>query len=148
MKEFVTAAKDGFGEVDDEDAIVFKHDDREVTFFKPATGQMAIMMAMAGRDMGSKEAGQFINLFFSLMDDDTSRYFESRLMDRKDPFDLDSEGGIFDIWYELGEEWSARPTKKPADYQPPRRATGKPSTAPTRAKVSTSSKRRSTASSQ
>jgi hypothetical protein len=148
MKEFITAAKDDIGVVNEDEAITFKHDGREVTFYQPSTGQVAIMMAMSGRDMKGKEAGTFINLFFGMMEEDTARYFESRLMDRTDSFDLDSEGGIFDIWTELSEEWSARPTKEPADFQPPQRATGKRSTAPTRAKGSTSSRSRSTASSR
>jgi len=140
MKEFVTAAKDTFGEVDDDDKITFLHDGREVTFFTPSDGQLAIMLNMGGREMDPKMAGTFIQLWFSMMDDDTLRYFQSRLMDRNDrAFDLDSEGGVFDIFESLVEEWSARPTKQPSDFQPSQRATGRKSTATTRVKARTSS---------
>lgn len=143
MREFVTAAKDTLGEVDEDSIITFKHDGRDVTFFEPSTGQQAIMLTMGRRDMDKKQAGQFIALFFEMMDEETERYFEGRLMDRRDTFDLDGEGGIMDIFEGLIEEWSGKDTKQPSDYQPPRRATGRASTGGTRAKASTSSRSRS-----
>lgn len=148
MREFTTAVVEEGLEVDEEDVTTFKHDGREVTFYRPGTGQEALMLSMSQRDMEAKDAASFINLFFSLMDSDTYKYFEKRLMDRNDPFDLDSEGGIFDLFIGLSEEWSGRPTKEPSDYQPPQQATGKKSTASTRAKASTSSSSRSRASSR
>lgn len=148
MKEFFTAAKDSLGEVNEDDVITFLHDGTEVTFFQPSAGQQAIMLSMGGRTMTGKTAGTFIELFFSAADDATQRYMQTRLLDRHDPFDLDSEGGIFDLFEALIEEWSGRPTKQPSDYQPPQRATGKRSTASTRAAASTSSRSRSAASSQ
>lgn len=148
MKEFLTAARDTIGEVDEDKVLTFKHDERECIFYEPSAGQQAILLSMARRDMDPKSAGTFIALFFEMMDDDTQRYFETRLMDRKDTFDLNSEGGIFDIWEWLAEQWSARPTKQPSDYQPPRRATGRASTATTPARASTSSRSRSRVSSQ
>lgn len=148
MREFVTAAKDTIGEVDEDDAIVFKHDNREITFFQPSSGQQAMMLSMGGREMDLKAAGVFIQLFFEMADDDTQRYLQTRLMDRKDTFDLNSDGGIFDLWEALTEEWSARPTKEPSDFQSPRRATGKASTGSSRVRASTSSRSRSAGSSQ
>jgi hypothetical protein len=148
MKEFVTAAKDTLGEVDEESVITFLHDGREVVFYEPGSGQAAIMMTMTRGEVDAEKASTFLSLFFELMDDDTRRYFEDRLMDRRDPFDLDSEGGVFDLWEYLMGEWSARPTKQPSDYQKPRSATGKASTARTSAKARTSSASRSRASSQ
>jgi hypothetical protein len=149
VKEFLTAAKDSIGNVDEEEAVTFLHDGREVKFYKPSPGQAAIMMTMGGREMDAQSAGLFIQLFLELMDDDTRRYFTGRLLDRKDAFsNLNSEGGMFDIWEALTEDWSARPTKQPSDYQPPRRSGGKTSTASSRAKGSTSSRSRSTDSSR
>ena len=149
MLEFVTAAQEHLDEFDEDNAITFKHDDREVTFFQPSTGQLAIMTSLTSSEMDVNTTGQFIQLFFGMMDEDTQKYFRSRLLDRYDPFEMDGKGGIVDIFVGLTKEWSGgRPTKEPADYQPPRRATGKPSTASTRAKGSTSSRSRSRASSQ
>lgn len=148
MREFYTAVKDDLGEVDESDQIRFLHDGTEVVFNKPSNGQMALMLSMGGRKTGTTEmAGNFIALFIELADKETQRYLQSRLLDRNDTFDLDGPGGIFDIWEGLTEEWSGHPTKQPSDYQPPRRATGRSSTAPSRAKGSTSSRSRSTASS-
>jgi hypothetical protein len=147
VKDFITAAKDDLGEVNEEDVISFKHDDREVVFFVPSTGQQAIMLSMGGRDMDPKVAGTFIHLFFEMMDDDTQRYFNTRLMDRNDPFDLDTEGGVFDIFDEITKEWSGKAKKRPSDFQKSQSTTGRASTGRTRARASTSSRSRSTASS-
>ena len=149
MKEFVTAVREeNAPAVDIDDEIKFKHDGREVTFLKPSLGQLTIMMNMGRRDLDIKELGTFVALFFELMDDETQRHFQTRLMDRKDTFDLDGEGGIFEIWETLIEEWSGRPTKKPTDYVAPRRSTGGRSTGTSRAKGSTSSASRSRATSR
>lgn len=143
MKEFITDAIEDIGVVDEEDVIEFKHDGRDVTFYVPSTGQQAIMLSMGGRGMDTKAAGTFIALFFEMADDETQRYFNTRLMDRKDPFDLRGNGGIFDIFDHLTEQWSGKAKKQPADYQKPRSATGRASTARTRVKASTSSRSRS-----
>lgn len=148
MKEFITAAQEDLGEVDENDVIEFKHDGRDVRFFVPSTGQQAIMLSMGGRDMDTRAAGTFISLFFEMADDESQRYFQTRLMDRDDrAFDLDTDGGIFDIFDYLTEQWSGKAKKQPSDYQKPQQETGRASTARTRAKASTSSRSRSRASS-
>lgn len=149
MQDFVTAVEEELeeGEEAEVPSVTFKHDEREVTFFKPSTGQMALMMSMGGREMDLKTAGNFIALFLEMADDETQRYFQTRLLERPKPgqkvFDLASQGGIYDIFEKLGEHWGGKKSKSPSDYQSPRRATGKASTAPTRARASTSSRSRS-----
>lgn len=147
MREFVTAARDTF-EQEPQSEITFKHDGREVTFYEPASGQLVIMMGFGRGEIDHRQAATFIALFFSMMDEETVTYFQDRLMDAKDPFDIDSEGGIFDLWEGLVEQWSARPTREPSDYQSTRKPTGRASTASARAKASTSSTSRSRASSR
>jgi hypothetical protein len=148
VKEFITAARDDLGEVDEDDVIEFKHDGREVRFFVPSTGQQAIMLSMGGRDMDAKAAGTFIALFFEMADHDTQRYLQTRLMDRDDKgFDLDTEGGVFDLFEYISEQWSGKAKKQPSDYQKPQSTTGRALTASTRVKASTSSRSRSRASS-
>jgi len=147
MKEFLTAAKDTLGEVDEESKITFKHDGRDITFFEPSTGQQAIMLSMGGRTMDVKTMGTFIQLFFEMADNDTARYLQGRLLDREDTFDVGGEGGIFDLFEAITEEWSARPTREPSDSRSQRRATGRASTASSRVKASTSSGSRTRASS-
>lgn len=149
MKDFVTAAKGSIGKKrDPKTATKFKIDGFPVTFYEPMPGQAAIMMTMGTRDVNLEASGLFIQLFFDLMDDATRRHLTTRLLDADDPFELESEGGIFDIWENLIKEWSGKKaTKLPSDFQAPRRATGNASTASTRVKAPTSSRSRSRASS-
>lgn len=146
MKDFIAAVKDEDDLEVEEDGTSFKHWDTDVTFFQPSEGQMLMMLSMGGRSMSKKQIGNFIHLFIELGDDDTQRYFQDLLMDRKSGFTVTGDGGLFDIWEELVEEWSGKDSEKPSDSPAPRRATGRASTASTRAKGSTSSRSRSTAS--
>lgn len=143
MKEFVTAAKGRATERNEDDAITFLHNGTEVKFYRPNDAQQAMMLAMGGRSMSLKAAGTFIHLFIELGDDDTQRYFQDIMLDATSGFDLKEEGGLFDIWEYLTEQWSGKASKQPSDYQPPRRKTGRSSTGSTRAKASTSSASRS-----
>lgn len=137
MQEFITAAREDFDPEADE-SVTFKHDGREVTFFKPTSAQFALVAA-ASQGSDWDQAGGFLSTFFAMAEEDTHRYFWARLMDRKDPFDIDGDAGVAAIMQYLLEHWSARPTKQPSDFQRPRSATGSRSTATTRAKGSTSS---------
>jgi len=149
MQDFVTAVEEELedGEEAEVESVTFKHDEREVTFFKPSTGQMALMMSMGGREMDLKTAGNFIALFLEMADDDSQRYFQTRLLERPQPgkpvFDLASEGGIYDIFEKLGEHWGGKKSKQPSDYRKPRSGTGKRSTATTPVRARTSSRSRS-----
>jgi hypothetical protein len=142
LKDFIAAAKSELGEPTDENPITFNHWGREVTMFEPSDGQQAIMLSMGGRTMDARTAGTFIHLFIELGDDDTQRYFQDLLMDRKSGFGLTTPDGIFDIWENLMEEWSGKDTKPASASPAPRRATGRASTGTTRAKASTSSRSR------
>ena len=148
MKEFVTAARPTAGKIDKTSKVTFKHDGKEVTFFEPDAGTLAIMAMISNQKMSVQNMGTFIEFIFNVMDPPTQIYFRQRLMDTDDPFGLDGKGGLMDIFKSLTEEWSARPTKKPSDFQPARRATGRGSTGTTPVKASTSSRSRSRASSQ
>lgn len=147
MREFVTSALEDF-RPEEQKEIVFTHDGREVVFYEPGSGQAALMLTFGRGSRDHEQVANFLAMFFELMDSETARYFQSRLMNPKDPFDVDTPGGIFDMWEALIEEWSARPTREPSDYQPPRKPTGRASTASTRAAASPSSPSRSRASSR
>lgn len=148
IKKFVTAAADSITEVDPDDVVEIDLDDRIIAFYRPSAAQAAIMMTAGRNPNDAEQVRLFMTLFLELMDEEDARYIEGRLLSRRDPFDLDSEGGLFDMWEHLTESWSGKASKQPADYQKPRRATGKSSTATTRAKASTSSGSRGRASSQ
>lgn len=129
VKEFVTAAKATEGEetgVLGSDLVVTV-DGREILFFAPTEGQLALFMA--GASDSTSQVGSIastINFFFSLLDDENVRYFKVRLFDRRDPF---SAVDVVDIVEYLVGEWSARPTKQPSDYMPSQSSTGQRSTA-------------------
>lgn len=147
MKEFITAAN-GF-KPESEDAFEFMLDGREMVIYHPNTAQLAIMMTITRGELGKEQASTFMQLFFSLFEGEDAAYLQGRLMNRRDPFDLDSEGGMLDIWEALLADVTAnRPPASPTDFQPSQRATGRGSTASSRAKASTSSRSRSRASSQ
>lgn len=148
MKEFVTAAEREPA-YDESRVTTFIHDGREVTFYEPTPSQYSLLQTLAvGERDDARAVRTFLAMFMELADDDTQRYFEGRLLSRTDTFDLDGEGGVFEIWQYLSEEWSARPTKQPSDYQSSRSRTGRSSTATSRAKASTSSRSPSRATSQ
>jgi hypothetical protein len=149
VQDFVT---DALATPAADDAITFKHDGRDVTFYSPTTGQFAVMLMLSAKVVNQEDKSNvdpqllstFIEFFFELMEDDTAKYFRHRLLDRKDSFELDSVGGVSDIFKALFGEWSAnRPTRKPSGSQPARRATGKGSSGTSRASASTSSPSRS-----
>ena len=144
MKEFIKAAKDDDNIVDDGEKTTFPHWGRDVTFYQPSDGQQLMMLAMGGRGMSKEAAGRFIQLFIELGDDDTQQYFHDLMMDRNSGFDLKSEGGLFDVWEALMEEWSGKDSEKPSASRNSPSATGKGSTAPSRRRASTSSVSRST----
>lgn len=148
MKEFVTAAKPTAGKIDKGSVIETTHDGTVVRFFEPDPGSLAVMAMVSNQKMTVANMGVFIEFIFNCMAPETQLYFRKRLMDTDDPFGLDGEGGLMDIFKTLTEEWSARPTKSPSGSQPARRATGRASTGATRAKGSTSSVSRSRASSR
>lgn len=146
MREFIAAAKPEL--LEDADIIEFDHEGTLVRFFEPKTAHLGIMMSMTARRITPSTAGQFIALMFEMMDQETETYFQQRLMDRRDSFDLDGENGLMAVFEGLVEEWSARPTKEPSDFQPPQRRTGNKSTATSRVKAPTSSNSRSRATSR
>lgn len=158
MKEFFTRelTPKEREDLNGSDRLQFMHDGTEVVFFYPGPGQLAALLQLSSqvRAKGSDNVDPqvllaYIELFFGLMDAPSQRYFRTRLLDRTDPFELDSEGGVNEILNALIEDWTAgRPTKESRGSQPSRRATGKGSTATTRAKASTSSPSRSRASSR
>lgn len=129
IKEFVTSAEHA---ADSDEALLTKDiavtvDGREVLFFAPTEGQLALFMAGASDSTSQMSSiASTINFFFSLLDEENIRYFKVRLFDRNDKF------GAVDVVklveYLVGE-WSARPTKQPSDFMPSQSPTGQRSTA-------------------
>jgi hypothetical protein len=125
MKEFTSAAKAAVSD-DDEDIITFKVDDAEVRAYPPSPGQLAMMFtSMGDYSTDPKKIAGVIDFILGLLDEDSSQLLGARLMDRRDPFELDQLTAIME-W--LVEEWSARPTQPSPASTPSRSSTGRRST--------------------
>lgn len=103
-------------------------DDRKVYAYRPADGQLAMLMAAFGRGMtGSDMVAATVNFFCGLFEDDDRIYIEDRLLSRDRNISIER---IQELMEDLIEKWSARPTQPPsgsASSQP----TGGPNSTPT-----------------
>jgi hypothetical protein len=122
MREFVTAvaAKE---ELDAEGWIDFPvveqdADGKEVRRVncrakRPSSGQLAYLTAsIHGRAPIERKISGAINFCMAIMDEDTAGYLSDRLLDQRDPFELEQLQGLI---FQLIEEWSGRPTEPSSD---------------------------------
>jgi hypothetical protein len=138
IKSFTTAV-DSVPESAFEDAepLEFDLDGETFTAYPPTGGQLALVMASVGKHSQAVErVVAIIDFFDSLLDDEGQARIRERLMDRDDSFDLENVEAILDY---LVKEWSARPTKRPSDYQQSRSRTTKSSTAKPRSRAAKTS---------
>lgn len=107
---------------------ISRADGKVVYAYRPADGQLALLMASMGRGMAANEAiAATVNFFCGLFEDDDRLYIEERLLSRKRNIEIDR---IQELLEGLIEKWSARPTQSPsgsATSQP----TGGPNSTPT-----------------
>lgn len=144
MREFTTVAlseaeKKKAAKSREEDAAVIKLDGEELKFFYPGFGQYSVMGATFRGEMDGDRISTMISLIFSMTDTETGRHLEDRLMDFEDPFTVEGEGGLMDIWVALMEEWSGKVSAKQSGSAKQRSRSGTRSTVTSRAKASTSS---------
>lgn len=101
--------------------------------YKPSTAQIAVLMAETGRGSGddARVAG-FINFCMAIMDDASADYLAGRLLDRKDPFEVEHLQTIIES---LLEEWGANPTDEPSGSSPSAPSSGPSSTPDTRQSI-------------
>jgi hypothetical protein len=132
MKEFITAIEEATE--DQDEALVFSLDGRELRAYKPTDGQIAMTMASLGRHTsdGTKIAG-IIDFFVTVMDDQSHQYVVDRLLSREDPLGLLQ---VEEVLSWMVEEWTGRPTQ-PLSVSTPSRANGGRKSKP-RTSVSTS----------
>lgn len=128
IKSFTTAV-DNTPEsaFEDADPIDFELDGEPITAYPPTGGQLALVMASVGKHSQTVDrVAATIDFLDSILDEQGQTLIRERLMDRNDPFDLEQVENILDY---LIKEWSARPTKRPSDFQRSRSSTTKSSTA-------------------
>jgi hypothetical protein len=134
MREFVTAVKQAHEDDDAEDGMEFTVDGVTCKCYRPQDGQLAILMAATGRHSSEQEqVAGFINFFCATLDDESSSYIVSRLLDRKDPYGLDEVQEVME-W--MIEEWTGRPTKPSSGSTRSQRTGGRKSTQSTPALTS------------
>lgn len=103
---------------------------KETVFHYPGTGQMAYMaMASAGDRNNMQTAGMMINFVISLMEDEDARRLRGLLLDRENEYGMED---LLDVFDELQERWSSRPTQSSSASSPSRPETGRRSTANSR----------------
>lgn len=102
---------------------------RKVHAYRPADGQLALLMASMGRGMQANDAiAATVNFFCNLFEDDDRYYIEERLLSRKRNISIER---IQEILEELIEKWSGHPTQSPSDSPTSPASVGLNSTATT-----------------
>lgn len=140
MKEFIKATtSEQDQKAAESEVITFMHWGREVRFYEPSDGQQLMMISMGGRNMSKDAASKFVQLVVALGDRDTQEYLNDLMFDRNSGFGLKVDGGLFDIWETIVEEWSGKDSEKPSGSAKSRSAAGRSSTGTSRRRASTSS---------
>ena len=144
MKQFHTAARRGQGAVNNPIDIVFEWEVREGEFVEmtakaPTTGQLALFFAHQ-TDAGTGGVRALFDFLASVLSDREYKIIEDQLYDGLDV------AVVIEVVQYLTEQWSARPTKSPANSSGSRRTGGRRSTAKPLTGASTTSNSDSTAS--
>src|SRR6187431_2181864 len=122
IKQFGDAARKGRDDGAEDDIIVVKILDRDVTLHSPGSGSLAYLaMSIAGAGNDLVQLGQTINFIMSIFEDDDARWVRGLLLDRESGFDAED---IMDLAIYVVEEWSGRPTNPSTGSSPSSRATG------------------------
>lgn len=128
-KNFELAAAGADGADEDEAALPFTiaDDDTQLWAYRPTQGQMVLLLGAAGSSTAddSERAGQVLDVFWELLDEDTARHLRGRLASRHDTFGMQD---ILNIMQWLAEEAAARPTKPSLASLPSRATNGRTST--------------------
>lgn len=98
---------------DEGEYTVITLDKRKIKVYTPTESDIALMFARtSGRHVDEGQlVGSVIDFFFNLLDKGDAGYLERRLLDRKDPFDVEFIEGILK---DLMEVWTANPTDEPS----------------------------------
>ena len=125
MKEFKVAAtqqaraEDGEAELE---PLPFKIGDDVFTANPPTPAQFALFITTQSEnaDTATSIAG-VIDFFNGMLDDEDRMLFRRRLLNRKDPLDLET---VLEVIEWLAEEWYGRPTGSSSASTPSRKQVG------------------------
>lgn len=104
--------------------------------YPPSEGQLVLLTAASGARQQQRQISEFMDVFWSLVDEDTENILRDRL---SDPYDTFGVQDILNIIEWLSEEAAARPTQPSSGSTPSQRSDGTRSTAPARRRASTRS---------
>jgi hypothetical protein len=104
--------------------------------FPPSEGQLVLLTAAAGARDATRQSAEFMDTFWSLLDEETTDILRSRMLDPGDTFGLTD---VMHIIQWLSEEAAARPTESSGGSTLSPRSTGNRSTVRARARASTRS---------
>ena len=110
--------------------------DEQLYAYRPTEGQVALLLG-AGAARPEEMASTFMELFWSLMDEETAAILRHRLMDRHDRFGL---ADIVQIVEWIVEEATGFPTQPPPASTRSPATSGQRSTATARQRASTRSR--------
>jgi hypothetical protein len=114
--------------------------DEQLYAYRPTEGQLVLLMGvMSEFESPEQQAATVLDVFWSLLDEETSSILRRRLRDRNDSFALRD---IMNIIEWVVEETAARPTQSSLDSRPSRATSGHLSTggAPRKARTRSSSR--------
>lgn len=127
-KNFTLAAQAAL-EPEDERKLPFQMagDDTQLYAYEPSEGQLLILLGAIGSDSRSdaERSAEVLEVFWSVLSDETSRHLRGRLMDRRDAFGL---GDVVHIIEWIVEEAAAHPTQSSPASLPTRATSGHLST--------------------
>jgi hypothetical protein len=140
-KEFTLAVQEANGQVDETLPFTMQGDDTQLYAFVPTEGQMVLLVgAMNEYSSADQQAAVVLDVFWSLLEDNTAKVIRGRLRDREDTFGL---ADVMNIIEWIVEESAARPTQSSLASTPSRATSGHLSTggAPRRASTRSRSPR-------
>lgn len=102
-------------------------DDTQLYAYEPSEGQLLILLGAIGSDTrtDAERAAEVLDVFWSVLQEDTGKHLRARLMDRHDVFGL---GDIVHIIEWIVEEAAAHPTQSSLASLPTRATSGHLST--------------------
>lgn len=143
-KSFALAVSEANDDLDEKLPFKMEGDDTQLYAYRPTEGQLILLMGtMADDSDGAQSAATVLEVFWSLLDDDTAANLRRRLRDRRDTFGI---ADILNIIEWIVEETTARPTKSSLASVPSRATSGHLSTGGVPRKRSTRSPSRPIAS--
>jgi len=145
VKEFALALEREISEEPDELLpFTMQGDDTQLFALVPTEADVALAAgALSQYAEDGEKVVAILDLFWSLMTEDTTRHLRRRLRDRKDRFGV---GDVMNVLEWLIEERTGRPTKPSSGSTASQPSTGARSTVNSQRKASTRSRSRQTAS--